>query len=108
MLPGVGIFGSEPISTILIDFLKHFDFEIHGIWSNHYEVESGANISDDPNISIPAEIVTTKIDNVLLNKKVNLVFVCCQPNFHSQISSKALGTFLIKKIQTCIKNIYIN
>jgi len=97
MLPGVGIFGSEPVSKILIDILRHFDFEIHGIWSNHYEIESSENISDDPCIPILAELVTTKIDNVLLNKNVNLVFVCCQPNFHSQISSKALGIFVTYK-----------
>jgi predicted dehydrogenase len=31
------------------------------------------------------------MDNVLLNKNVNLVFICCQPNLHAQISTKALG-----------------
>ena len=31
------------------------------------------------------------MDSVLLNKNVNLVFVCCQPNLHAQIATKALG-----------------
>ena len=40
-----------------------------------------------------AKLITTSIDSVLLNKNVNLVFVCCQPNLHSQISTKALGEY---------------
>ena len=27
--------------------------------------------------------------------KVNLIFVCCQPNLHAQISTKALGKYII-------------
>ena len=88
MLPGVGIFGSEPVAKILVDFLKHFNFEVHGLWTNHFEVDSGAYITSSLSTQ---KSITTKIDNVLLNKNINLVFVCCQPNFHSQISSKALG-----------------
>lgn len=103
MLPGVGIFGSDPISIVLIQLLKHFEFEIHAIWTNQYEIDNSKFIStveslyassnqsnNNSNTSIPKQI-TTSIDNVLLNKNVNLVFVCCQPNLHSQISSKALG-----------------
>lgn len=89
MLPGVGIFGSEPVAKILVEILKHFNFEIHGIWTNHYEIDSGKYILSDSNND--QSNITTNIDNVLLNKNINLVFVCCQPNFHSQISSKALG-----------------
>lgn len=90
MLPGVGIFGSDPISKVLIQLLRHFEFEIHGIWTNHYEIDSASFISNETSSEFP-KLITTSIDNVLLNKNVNLVFVCCQPNLHSQICSKALG-----------------
>lgn len=99
MLPGVGIFGSDPICKVLIQILKHFDFEINAIWTNYYEfdakkiTESSATTTPASNFKNAAKLVTTSIDNVLLNKNVNLVFVCCQPNLHSQISTKALGNF---------------
>jgi predicted dehydrogenase len=88
MLPGVGIFGSEPVAKILVDILKHFEFEIHGIWTNDFETASGLYIIGEKDGN---QLITTKIDDVLLNKNINLVFVCCQPNYHSQIASKALG-----------------
>ena len=93
MLPGIGIFGSDPISKVLIQILRHLDFEVHSVWTNHYDVEIELQKNEIFHLS---KVVTTSIDNVLLNKSVNLVFVCCQPNLHSQICTKALGTFLFK------------
>jgi predicted dehydrogenase len=109
MLPGVGIFGSDPISKVLIQILKHFDFEVHAVWTNNLiEVVPNNSLNKLNNKSLTnlepdlhklahnssqssAKLITTSIDNVLLNKNVNLVFVCCQPNLHSQIATKALG-----------------
>jgi hypothetical protein len=122
MLPGVGIFGSDPVTKVLIQILKHFDFDINAIWTNYYELEQTASMTtttqQHPHNSnnnnnnrkvvstneaatnavvvgasrLPLnKLITTSIDNVLLNKSVNLIFVCCQPNLHSQISTKALG-----------------
>lgn len=109
MLPGVGIFGSDPVCKVLIQILKHFDFEINAIWTNYYEFDakkltestsnstssgvsgSGSGSNSGSNNKNVTKLITTSIDNVLLNKNVNLVFVCCQPNLHSQISTKALG-----------------
>lgn len=34
---------------------------------------------------------TNKIDNVLLRKDVDLIFIVCSPNLHAQIAVKALG-----------------
>lgn len=94
MLPGVGIFGSDPVCKVLIQILKHFDFEINAIWTNYYDLEQ-KKLAETGNGSTKAnnftKLITTSIDSVLLNKNVNLVFVCCQPNLHSQISTKALG-----------------
>ena len=89
MLPGVGIFGSDPVCKVLIQILKHFEFEINAIWTNYYEFD--AKKLTDGGVKNSTKLITTSIDNVLLNKNVNLVFVCCQPNLHSQISTKALG-----------------
>lgn len=92
MLPGVGIFGSDPISKVLIQLLQHFEFEIHGIWTNRFEIDSTSFFSSkNSTVDDFPKLITTSIDNVLLNKNVNLVFVCCQPNLHPQICSKALG-----------------
>jgi predicted dehydrogenase len=103
MLPGVGIFGSDPVSKVLIQLLKHFEFEVHAIWTNHL-VGTNANSSNTSgngssvqksgsgtSLDSKQKLITTSVDHVLLNKNVNLVFVCCQPNLHAQIASKALG-----------------
>jgi predicted dehydrogenase len=95
MLPGVGIFGyDDPSAKILIQLLTHFGFEIHGIWTNNSDYEEDDVLlikSNNEKLNIRKELITTSIDNVLLNKNVNLVFVCCQPTIHSQIVTKALG-----------------
>ncbi|RNA40820.1 glucose-fructose oxidoreductase domain-containing 1 [Brachionus plicatilis] len=84
MLPGIGIFGSDPISKVLIEILGHLEFDVHAIWTNISDKETR-------NLIKSSNLVTNSIDTVLLNKNVQLVFVCCQPNFHSQICTKALG-----------------
>ena len=105
VLPGVGIFGSDPISKVLIQLLQHFEFEIFSIWTNHYEIDSNSFVASSNtnttstttttptalNESSFSKLITTSIDNVLLNKNINLIFVCCQPNLHSKICLKALG-----------------
>jgi predicted dehydrogenase len=102
VLPGVGIFGCEPIARVLIQLLQHFGFEIHAIWTNNYEMNLNRTNDHTENASheINKNILTTSIDSVLLNKNVALVFVCCQPSLHAQICSKALGNckklFIIK------------
>lgn len=135
MLPGVGIFGSDPVCKVLIQILKHFDFEINAIWTNFYEFDAKklidstatSNGTSSPLIGSTsssstttttttgaanktnnyAKLITTSIDSVLLNKNVNLVFVCCQPNLHSQISTKALGDYY-NIISTYPLNSYTN
>jgi hypothetical protein len=100
MLPGVGIFGSDPISKVLIQLLKHFEFEIYGIWTNHFEIDSSSFVtsySNSLNENTFSKLITTSIDNVLLNKNINLIFVCCQPNLHSKICLKALGKYFFDK-----------
>jgi len=41
---------------------------------------------------------TSRIDDVLLRKDVDLILVLCPPSHHSQIAVKALGMKLMKLI----------
>ncbi len=68
-LPGVGIFGSDPISKVLIKFLRHFDFEIHAIWTNNIDFANlNAYKSHLEDEKIDPSKLTNSIDSVLLNK----------------------------------------
>lgn len=74
-LPGVGIFGSDPISKVLIKFLRHFDFEIHAIWTNNID----STITNDYKSHLEEEKIdvsklTNSIDSVLLNKNGMYLF----------------------------------
>lgn len=85
MLPGVGVFGTEPAVRILVPILREFGFTIEALWGQ-ISSETEALAGD-----LKIENFTTKIDDVLLRKNVDLVFVVCPPYLHSQISVKALG-----------------
>lgn len=85
MLPGIGVFGTGPTVKVLVPFLREKGFKIEAIWSRTlHEAES---ISQELNIPFH----TNKIDDVLLRKDVDLIFIVCAPNLHAQISVKALG-----------------
>lgn len=85
MLPGIGIFGTGEVTKVLVPFLREKGFNIVGLWGPVLkEAEEVAKV-----LSIP--FFTNRIDDVLLRKDVDLIFVLCPPYLHSQISVKALG-----------------
>lgn len=85
MLPGIGLFGTASEIKVLVPLLRDKGFKIEAIWGRTIkEAEEAAK-----ELSIP--FYTNKIDDVLLKKDVDLVFVICPPYLHSQISVKALG-----------------
>lgn len=85
MLPGIGVFGTGSIVKVIIPFLKEKGFKVEAIWGRTLpDVAATAQELDIP-------FYTTKIDDVLLRKDVDLIFVMCPPNLHAQISVKALG-----------------
>ncbi|XP_017780164.1 PREDICTED: glucose-fructose oxidoreductase domain-containing protein 2 [Nicrophorus vespilloides] len=85
MLPGIGLFGTGPIVKALVPILRENGFKIEAIWSRtSAEAQEAAK-----ELKIPFH--TNKIDDVLLRKDVDLIFVLCSPNLHAQISVKALG-----------------
>ncbi|XP_052866983.1 glucose-fructose oxidoreductase domain-containing protein 1 [Anopheles cruzii] len=85
MLPGIGMFGTGEVTHVLVPILRDKGFSIAAIWGRTAaEAEQAAQ-----ELRIPFH--TAKIDDVLLRKDVDLVFITCPPYLHSQISVKALG-----------------
>nr|CAI5865897.1 unnamed protein product [Callosobruchus analis] len=85
MLPGIGVFGTAPVVRVLVPILRENGFRIEAIWSQM--IQDAEDLAKE--LSIP--FVTNKIDDVLLKKDVDLIFVLCPPILHAQISVKALG-----------------
>lgn len=85
MLPGIGLFGTGSVVKILVPILREKGFVIEAIWGR--TLKEAEEVALELNISF----FTNKIDDVLLRKGVDLVFIICPPFLHSQISVKALG-----------------
>lgn len=85
MLPGIGVFGSGAVVKVLVPILRENGFKIEALWCR--TVQQAQETARELNIPF----YTNKIDDVLLKKDVDLIFVLCSPNLHAQISVKALG-----------------
>ncbi|KFB49474.1 AGAP008097-PA-like protein [Anopheles sinensis] len=85
MLPGIGMFGTGEVTHVLVPILRDKGFNIVAIWGRTAKEAEQAALE----LKIPFH--TAKIDDVLLRKDVDLVFITCPPFLHSQISVKALG-----------------
>lgn len=85
MLPGIGVFGTGSVAKVLVPFLREKGFQIEAIWG--ITLQEAEAVAGELNIPF----FTNKIDDVLLKKNVNLVFIVCAPHLHAQISVKALG-----------------
>lgn len=85
MLPGIGVFGTGAEVKVLVPILREKGFRIEAIWGRTLaEAEEAAR-------ELQIAFYTNKVDDVLLKKDVDLVFINCPPYLHSQISVKALG-----------------
>lgn len=85
MLPGIGVFGTGAVVKVLVPLLREKGFTVEAIWGRtSKEAAECAN-------QLKIQFYTNKIDDVLLRKDVDLVFIICPPYLHSQISVKALG-----------------
>ncbi|KAL1450890.1 hypothetical protein WDU94_003202 [Cyamophila willieti] len=85
MLPGIGLFGTGNLVGVIVPFLREKGFKIEAIWSRTLSEAERAS----KELNIP--FFTNKIDDVLLRKDVDLIFIMCSPNLHAQIAVKALG-----------------
>lgn len=85
MLPGIGVFGTGNVVKVIVPFLREKGFKIEAIWGRTLQAVGG--IAKE--LDIP--FYSNKIDDVLLRKDVDLIFIICSPNLHAQIAVKALG-----------------
>lgn len=69
----------------LVPFLRAKGFRVEAVWGR--TLEAAENVATELNIPFH----TNKVDDVLLRKDVDLVFIICQPDLHAQIAVKALG-----------------
>jgi predicted dehydrogenase len=85
MLPGVGIFGAGKVVFHLVPMLRQAGFAVKGIWCQTSEEAAAAARA----LSIPFS--TARIDEIVLLKEVDVIFVMSPPQYQSQITIKALG-----------------
>lgn len=85
MLPGVGVFGTGKMVKILVPCLRGRGFRVEAIWGR--TVESAEAVAHE--LGIP--FYTGVVDDLLLRKGVDLVYIVCPPHLHAQIAAKALG-----------------
>jgi len=84
-LPGVGIFGTSVTATTACYLLKSAGFQIEAIWGRTQdEAKKIAKLLDIP-------FFTSHIDDLLLNQKVDLVWIYSPPYLQSEIAVKTLG-----------------
>lgn len=85
MLPGIGVFGTGTAVKCLIPILKSCGFKVEAIWGRTKDQ------ADDVARDLEISFSTNKVDEVLLRKDVDLVFINCPPHLQSPIALKALG-----------------
>ncbi|XP_011302939.1 glucose-fructose oxidoreductase domain-containing protein 2 [Fopius arisanus] len=85
MLPGIGLFGTGSVVRVIVPFLREKGFKIEAVWGR--TLAEAAEVAKD--LEIPFH--TGRIDDVLLRKDVDLIFIMCSPSLQAQIAVKALG-----------------
>jgi len=85
MLPGIGVFGTGTAVKCLVPILKSCGFNVEALWGRTQD--QAEDVARDLEISF----CTNKVDEVLLHKGVDLVFIHCPPHLQSPIAVKALG-----------------
>ena len=84
-LPGVGVFGTSVTAATACYLLKSSGFPIEAIWGRTQdEANKIAKLLDIP-------FCTSHIDDLLLNQKVDLVWIYSPPYLQSEIAVKTLG-----------------
>lgn len=85
MLPGIGVFGTGAVVKVLVPVLREKGFKIEALWGRTLQE------AHDTSKELQIPFYTNKIDDVLLRKDVDLIFILCAPVLHAQIAVKALG-----------------
>ena len=84
-LPGIGVFGTGTAVRCLVPILKSCGFKVEAIWGKTKE------LAEECSRDLGIAFNTSKVDEVLLHKDVDLVFINCPPLLQSPIAVKALG-----------------
>ena len=84
-LPGIGVFGTGTAVKCLVPLLKSCGFRVEALWGRTKEM------ADECGRDLDITFKTNKVDEVLLHKDVDLVFINCPPHLQSPIAVKALG-----------------
>ena len=93
MLPGIGIFISTgTVMQVLVPYLRAKGFKVDSVWAQ--TAEAARKAAED--LDIPFH--TDRVDDVLLKKEVDLVFIMCAPILHAQIAVKVEQLDLISFI----------
>ncbi|XP_037085071.1 glucose-fructose oxidoreductase domain-containing protein 2-like isoform X2 [Pollicipes pollicipes] len=85
MLPGVGVFGTGKLLEAVVPHLRSLGFRVVALWGQ--TLEDAGNVAG----SLHIDYFTSRIDDVLLHKDVDLVLVLSPPSLQSQIAVKAMG-----------------
>ncbi|ELT96840.1 hypothetical protein CAPTEDRAFT_120941 [Capitella teleta] len=85
LLPGIGVFGTSTTVKCLVPILQSCGFRVEALWGR--TPEAAEECARDLHIAFH----TSKVDEVLLHKDVDLVFIHCPPHLQPPIAAKALG-----------------
>ncbi|CAH1779890.1 unnamed protein product [Owenia fusiformis] len=85
MQPGIGVFGTGTTIRCLVPIFKSCGFKVEALWGRTKE------LADDVARDLSIPFSTNKVDEVLLHKEVDLVFIACPPHLQSPVAVKALG-----------------
>ena len=84
-LPGIGVFGTGIAAKYLVPILQSCGFKVEALWGRtRGQAEECAR-------ELGVTFFTDKVDEVLLHRDVDLVFIHCPPHLQSPIAVKALG-----------------
>lgn len=85
MLPGIGVFGTTPNIRSFVAILNSCGFRVVALWGR-VKVEAQQLASE---LHIPFS--TDNVDEILLNKDVDVIVISCPPHMQMPIAVKALG-----------------
>jgi predicted dehydrogenase len=85
-MPNVAVFsGCSEVTRIFVNILREKEFNVIALWAK--TIQESQELANELKIYFH----TNKIDEVLLRKDVDMVFVFCQPNLHQCIVVKSLS-----------------
>lgn len=85
MLPNVGLIGVCLECRLLVPLLRSAGYTVHGVWDKSYE--SCQKFATEFNISF----YTADLKDLLVDPKIELVYIAAQPSTHAEIAVKALS-----------------